>query len=330
MSTVALETYLSPIRDVLADPSIEEIILNRPGEVWIERAGAWTVFEAPALDERRLMQLADLTATYSHQAIGAETPLLSAVLPGGERIQIVMPPACPRDQFGIAIRKVSVIQFTLADYTRQGAFDRDLRSIKATDTQAELAGLLRLDRIEDFLRLAVQSRQNLIVSGGTSSGKTTTLKALIEEMGPDERIITIEDVRELSVPQRNRLHLIASRGEQGVAKVTMASLLEASLRLRPDRILLGEMRGAEAADFLELINTGHPGSISTVHADSPRLAFERLAFMVKRRAGFESMAREDIIAYIQSVVPIVVQFQRFEAGRRGLSSIWYRFAEETN
>lgn len=330
MSTVALETYLAPIREFLTDDRIEEIIINRPGEVFIERAGTWERYDIEALDQRRLNQLTDLTATYTHQAVSAETPLLSAQLPGGERIQVVMPPACPPDMFGIAIRKPSALKFTLADYSRRGAFGGEWRNrtTKVTPVDLELARLLRQDKIEDFLRLAIKSKKNIIISGGTSSGKTTVLKAFIEEMGAEERILTIEDVREVTLPHANKLHLLASKGGQGVARVTVGSLLEACLRLRPDRILLGEMRGAEAADFLELINTGHPGSISTVHADSPRLAFERLSFMVKRKEGFETMDRADIIDYIKSVVHIVVQCQRFEGGFRGMSDIWYCHADE--
>lgn len=323
MSTAALQSYLAPLRPLLERASIEEIIVNRPQEVYVEAGGVWVPYDIPEFDQRRLMQLADLIATYSHQTVGARQPLLSAQLPEGQRVQVVMPPGCLPEMFGLAIRMPSGKRFSLDDLDRAGTLkiSQDHRSTVEEDQQ--LLNLLDSGNVGHFLREAVRRRKNIIISGGTSTGKTTTLRALTDEMGKDERLITIEDVPEIALSQANKLSLIASKGGQGVAKVTMTDLLEASMRLRPDRILLGEMRGAEAADFLELINSGHPGSISTVHADSPRLCFERLSFMVKRREGFQAMTTQALLAYIQSVVDVVVQFRRFDNGFRGVTDIWF-------
>lgn len=327
MSDAALQNYLAPLRAFLDDEAVEEIILNQPGEVFVERAGQWTRHPVPPLDQRRLFQMAELAATYTHQRVSAGTPLLSAYLPGGERLQIVMPPACPAGTFGFAIRKPTTRTLSLEELSKRGSLTLARASLgrgqpDVSTADAQLTRLLRAGQVEELLRLAVQSKRNIIISGGTSTGKTTVLRALTQEFDPTERIITIEDVREIQLAQPNRLHLLASKGNQGVGNVTFASLLEACLRLRPDRILLGEMRGVEAADFLELVNTGHPGSISTVHADSPRLCFERLAFMVKRREGFQSLQHSDLISYIKSVVDLVVQFKRFDGGARGVTDIW--------
>ena len=323
MSTAALRSYLMPLRHLLDDASIEEIIVNRPGEVYVEAAGAWVPHEVPEFDQRRLNQLADLIATYSHQTVGARQPLLSAQLPDGQRVQVVMPPGCRPDMFGLAIRMPSRKRFTLEDLGRNGALSPRVDVRTGTDNDDELMAMLDADDMVGFLRAAVRLRKNIIISGGTSTGKTTTLRALTDEMGKDERLVTIEDVPEIALSQHNTLSLIASKGGQGVAKVTVTDLLEASMRLRPDRVLLGEIRGSEAADFLELINSGHPGSISTIHADSPRLCFERLCFMVKRREGFQAMETEALLAYIQSVIDVVVQFKRFDDGFRGVTQVWF-------
>lgn len=215
----------------------------------------------------------------------------------------------------------------LDDYRRLGSF----RQVEPTgegalsDTDRQLCEHLDAGRIEEFIRLAVVSRYSILLSGGTSSGKTTFLNAILKEVPAEERIITIEDTREVRPIQPNFLPLVASKGDQGEARVTVEMLLQASLRLRPDRIFLGEIRGAEAYSFLRAINTGHPGSITTVHADSPAGAFEQLALMVMQ-AGL-GLKREEIVAYIKSVLPIVIQQTKI-GGWRGTSAIHFaRMAE---
>lgn len=323
MSTAALRSYLIPLQHLLESAHVEEIIVNRPREVYVESGGRWVPHEIPEFDQRRLNQLADLIATYSHQTVGARQPLLSAQLPEGQRVQVVMPPGCLPEMFGLAIRLPSQKRFSLEDLERGGALRSRPDTRADSDGDAGLTTLLENGDMVGFLRGAVRQRKNIIISGGTSTGKTTTLRALTDEMGADERLVTIEDVPEIALSQHNKLSLIASKGGQGVAKVSVTDLLEASMRLRPDRILLGEIRGAEAADFLELINSGHPGSISTIHADSPRLCFERLCFMVKRREGFQAMSTQALLAYIQSVIDVVVQFKRFDNGFRGVTQVWF-------
>ena len=151
---------------------------------------------------------------------------------------------------------------------------------RLSDEVIELKKLLSKNKVHEFLTKAVQSHQNIVISGGTSTGKTTFLNALLQEIPLDERIITIEDTREVNAPHGNMLNLIAAKGDQGKALITIQDLLEATLRLRPDRIILGELRGKEAYTFLRAINTGHPGSICTLHADSPKGAIDQLSLMV--------------------------------------------------
>lgn len=174
---------------------------------------------------------------------------------------------------------------------------------------------------QEFLTLAIQQRRNILISGGTSTGKTTFLNALLKQIPATERIITIEDVPEIHVTQPNSLSLFASRNQQGRAQIDMQHLVEASLRLRPDRIIIGELRGAEAFSFLRAINTGHPGSIATLHADTPLLAFEQLVLMVMQKNL--GLSREQIENYIRLIVEVVVQLKKGEHGMRYVSEIYY-------
>ena len=191
-----------------------------------------------------------------------------------------------------------------------------------------LRDLLNSGQIKQFLIYAVKAKKNIIVSGGTSTGKTTFMNAALRAIPIEERLITVEDAREIQLIQPNRVHLLVSKGGQGRALVTTQDQIEACLRLRPDRIIVGELRGSEAFSFLRAINTGHPGSIATLHADTPALAFEQLILMVMQ-AGL-GMEREQVKIYIQSVIDIVIQLKRGEKGRRFVSEVYFRHAEEEN
>ena len=318
MAEAFLEQFLRPFRPWLASPDVSEIALNGPGEVWIERAGQFGMERhVVAVDRHHLIQLARQVASFTAQAVNEERPLLSATLPTGERIQFVLPPASLAGV--LSIRKQVVCDLSLEAYAEQGA----LASVKVasghSDVDLGLRALLDAGQTFEFLRSAVRARKNLLLSGGTSSGKTTLLNALAKEIPAHERIVTIEDTRELRLPHANTVSLVASRGDQGDARVSVQDLLEASLRLRPDRILLGELRGAEAYTFLRAINTGHPGSLSTLHADSPARAFEQLALMVLQ-AGL-GLGRAEILAYVRSVIDVVVQVSRTAEGRRVVSEV---------
>jgi type IV secretory pathway ATPase VirB11/archaellum biosynthesis ATPase len=187
-----------------------------------------------------------------------------------------------------------------------------------------LQNLLTANRFEDFLRLAVQTRQNILLSGPTGSGKTTLTKALIREIPPHERLITIEDTRELDLTTHpNHVRLYYSKDGQGTAKVTPRQLLEATLRMKPDRVLLAELRSEEAFYYLRNINSGHPGSITSVHAASAELAFEQLVLLVKENESGRELARTDILQLLHRVIDVVVQFQVC-GGRRSIGEIWHR------
>jgi type IV secretion system protein VirB11 len=320
---VYLRTYLAPLAGFLERSDITDIFINGPGDVWIETlTGQIERHAAPQLDDSTLWRLARQIASLSNQGISGEHPLLAATLPDGERVQVVAPPAT-RGSLAIALRKHVVADLTLDDYERVSAFD-EVRTDGGSDAErvdAELRDLLAGGATAQFLRQAVRARKNIIVSGGTSTGKTTFLNALLKEIPSRERLILIEDAAEVQLSHPNAVGLIARRGAGGEARVTADDLVQASLRMRPDRIILGELRGAEAASFLRAVNTGHPGSITTLHADSPRGAVDQLSMLVLQ-AGL-NLGRAEISDYVRGVVDVFVQLSRRD-GRRVISEIVFQ------
>jgi len=277
----------------------------------------------PELDLNHLKNLGNLVAQSTDQIISSERPLLSATLPNGYRIQFVFSPACEAGKVVLSIRKGAVTQFTLDDYEKMGAFANTSTVVKKNPNDDILLKHLKNGDTKEFLRSAVKFKKNMIISGGTSTGKTTFANATFLEIPSEERLITVEDAREVQLPHnKNRVHLLASRGGQGLAKVTTQDLIEACLRLRPDRIIVGELRGAEAFGFLRAVNTGHPGSISTLHADSPDMAFEQLKLMVMQ-AGL-GMPPNEVKTYVRSVIDVIVQLKRGDKGVRYISEIYFK------
>ena len=323
-----LSKALHPLRHWLQSPEVVEIVLNRPGEVWVERLGeaAMQRFDAPAMTEAAIRFLAERVAGFTDQSVSEETPLLSAALPAGERFQAVLAPAAPQGG-AFAIRKQVVKDLSLDDFERMEVFATTVvaEDDELTDVDDELCVLLAAGEKRAFIELAIESRVSILLSGGTSTGKTTALNALLKAIPTDDRILTIEDTRELKPPQANYLPLIASKGDQGRARVAVQHLLEASLRMRPDRIILGEIRGEEAFTFLQAINSGHPGSLSTVHADSPNGAYETLALKVMMSGV--GLSKEEIVSYIRRVLPVVIQMRRDGGVRRWSQIYFHKFSE---
>lgn len=306
--SVYLDAYLAPLRPWLERETVTEIIVNQPGELWIEDAtkpGMQRV-QLDTITDQLMQRLAEQVARISHQGVNREHPLLAATLPDGARIQLVGPPATRR-HWALAIRRHRLLDLPLDAYDRGPIKASPIGAIPDPVTQPI-----------EFLRHAVQQRKTILVSGGTSTGKTTFLNALLREIPDQERVILVEDTAELRLPGRNGLGLIAVKGELGEAKVSANELLQSALRLRPDRIVLGELRGVEAISFLRAINTGHPGSFSTVHANHPRGALEQIALMAMQ-AGI-GLTRAETMEYAASVIDIVVQLDRI-SGQRGIAAI---------
>ncbi len=306
---VYLRSYLQPFAQWLDCDEVNEILVNRPGEIWVEVSGAPTMqrIEAPEITDQLLERLARQIARATSQGVNREHPLLAATLPNGARVQMVGPPAT-RAHWALAIRRHLAVDIDLEAF--QSA---PLDAPPARRTGRDETVAARRDPI-GFLRHAVAERRTVLISGGTSSGKTTFLNSLLKLVPEHERIVIVEDTPEIAARRPNCVGLIAVKGEMGEAKVGVDDLLQASLRLRPDRIIVGEIRGREAAAFLRAVNTGHPGSFTTVHASSPRGALEQIAFMILQ-AGWP-LPRAETIEYAASVVDVIVQLSRRGGLRR--------------
>ena len=318
---VYLRAFLKPLDPWLLRADVTEILINQPGEIWVETnsGGAMQRCEVADLTATALARLAAQVARTNHQGVSRANPLLSGKLPGGERIQIIAPPAT-RQHLAIAIRKHVSVDLDLAAYAAAGAFAA-LKGHQQGEAEGDAGLRARLDGgdILGFFQGAVAARKTILIAGGTSSGKTTFLNALLKQIARHERVITIEDTPEVSLARPNALGLVAVRGDAGEANVTAEDLLQAALRMRPDRLLLGEMRGAEAFSFLRAVNTGHPGSISTIHANSCAGAIEQVALLALQARV--NLGRAEIITYARSVIDIVVQLRRDARGNRIVSEI---------
>jgi type IV secretion system protein VirB11 len=237
----------------------------------------------PSLNFQHCRQLATLVASYNGKSITADKPVLSAALPKGERVQVIIPPACEPNTVSITIRKPSMIDKTLDELDAEGAFEEFMDvDDELLPFEHELLKLKAERHIKEFLDLAVSKHRNILIVGKTGSGKTTVTKSLTRSIPLEERLITIEDVHELFLNQHsNKVHLFYGREDESGAKVTPKQALASCLRMKPDRILLAELRGDEAWEFIKSINTGHPGSISTMHTNGAYEAFEQLTALIK-------------------------------------------------
>lgn len=308
-----LDSFLAPLAPWLRREDVTDIYVNRPGEIWVEALGGKIErHEEPALTEQLLSRMARQIAAYGSQGISRSQPLLAASLPDGSRIQIVAPPAT-RGGHVLAIRRHVASDLSLSDWTESDAFaSLEGEAIELTNERRWRSAGAR--EAETLLRDAVRARKNIVVSGGTSTGKTTFLNALLSEIPGAERLILIEDTEELKLKHANAVGLIAARGKLSEAEVTAEDLLIAALRMRPDRIILGELRGSEAFTFLRAVNTGHPGSMTTIHADTPQRAIEQLALLVLQAGS--KLSRDDVRHYVQESVDVFVQLERRDGKRR--------------
>ena len=287
-----------PIEPYLSDESVSEVMVNGPSNVYVERAGRLSHVAASFTSEASLMRVIERIVAPLGRRIDEGVPMVDARLPDGSRVNAIIPPLSLVGPI-LTIRKFS---------TRRFSMDRLIQIGALTEPMAE------------FLRICVRYRKNIIVSGGTGSGKTTFLNALSESIASDERIVTIEDAAELRLVQPHVLSLEARPANvEGRGEVTIRELVRNALRMRPDRIIVGECRGGEALDMLQAMNTGHDGSLTTGHANSPRDLLSRLEVMVLM-AGMDLPVRA-IREQIAAAVDIVVQQTRFSDGRRRVTSI---------
>lgn len=315
---VYLSSCLEPFQAVLSRPDVTDIYVNRPGEYWVETLGGSVERHAcKAASEASLDRLARQLAAFNHQGLNRDHPLLSATLPDGSRIQVIAPPAT-RETLALAIRRQVAPSLSLQDYVAGDCFAGTRTTSERTRDDAEIAALIQRRDFAEAFALAVRARKNILVSGGTSTGKTTFLNALLREIPAGERLILIEDTPELVCERPECVKLISVRGELGEAQVTMNDLVSASLRMRPDRIILGELRGSEALAFLRAVNSGHPGSMTSIHADSPEGAIEQLTMLVLESGV--SLTRNDIRDYARQSIAMFVHLGR-TGGRRTVEAV---------
>lgn len=324
----AVQQQLLIFKKYLDDPEITEIAVNKPGYVFFEKNSSWTMELNKDITVDRILFLGQAAATFTTQTWNKNQPLLSAALPRGERLQLAQAPAVEEGTVSLTLRKPASQTRNLDDFEKGGLFNEvRLAKNEVTGNELELCNLLETKSYKEFFKLAVQSRMNIVVSGATGSGKTTFMKGLVLEIPLNERLITIEDARELFLPHQNTVHLLYSKGGQSSSNVTSQSLLESCMRMKPDRILLAELRGDETLDYILAAASGHPGSITSCHAGSPALAFERLGLMIQKSSGGAALKFETIQRLLKLTIDIVVQFQNHN-GKRFISEIYFNPQEK--
>ena len=288
--------FLKPIEHLILDDSVSEVMVNGPDCVFVERNGFLEQVPGITLGERSLTVAVKNIARRLGDDISETKPILDSRLPDGSRVAAVIPP-CSLCGVTLTIRKFNSKHFELEDLIRTGTLDRGLAN-----------------RLEDY----VLQRRNILISGGTGTGKTTLLTALGKFIPPDERILLIEDTAEIQLPHKNLVRFEARREQNGTPPVSIRDLLKAALRHRPDRMLLGEIRAGEAFDLLQLLNTGHSGTLSTIHASSAKQGLARFTSCVLQ-SGVEIPYRA-IKTNIGDSLNVVVQIER-RPGRRFISEV---------
>jgi len=291
MSFDVILPFLRPIEGLIKDPSVSEIMVNGPSSVFIERDGQIEPVPGVSIAEKSLQVAVRNIARALGDEISEEKPLLDSRLPDGSRVAAVMPP-CSVGGTTLTIRKFHARFFTAEELVRAGSLSPGLR---------------------DCFRDSVEKHRNILISGGTSSGKTTLLTALAEFISDADRVVLIEDTSEVQICKPNLVRFEARREQPGIPAVTIRDLLRATLRHRPDRILVGEVRGGEAFDLLQALNTGHSGTLSTIHANSAVQALSRFTSCVLQ-SGVE-LPYQAIRANIGDAVHLVIHLER-RNGRR--------------
>ena len=287
-----------PIEPLIRDPTVTEVMVNGPHLVYVEREGKLIETDVHFEDEAHVKRIIQRIVQPLGRRVDRSRPMVDARLPDGSRVNVIISP-CALDGSVITIRKFPSKRLTIEELIRLGTLS---------------------EQVAEFIRACVLARLNIVVSGGTGSGKTTLLNVLSSFIPSDERIVTIEDSAELQLHQRHVVRLETAPAEpDGTGRVTIHDLVINALRMRPDRIVVGEVRGGEALDMLQAMNTGHDGSLTTVHANTPRDAISRLETMVLM-SGFDLPLRV-VRAQIASAIDLIIQQERMRDGSRKITRV---------
>ncbi|HCD7579436.1 TPA: P-type DNA transfer ATPase VirB11 [Escherichia coli] len=294
------------INDLLNIPGVSDVAINRPGELWyLPGMGEWQRKAQPSLTYANCMSMAKAMATFHGRDINPQSPVKTVELPGEERGLIVIPPACSKNAVSFTLRKPSLTRLTLDDYIDSGRFEtvnvRDRMQNELQGWQKELAMELKKKNWRYVFNAAIEHRLNIIIFGGTGSGKTTFAKSIVDLYPRNRRMLTIEEVNELKLPYHpNHVHLIY--GDY----VTSKELVTAAMRMKPDHVFLAEITGDEVWDYITLLNTGHPGSITTCHADGTLEGFSRTADLVKQSGIGGGLTFDYILNKVKTAFDLVI------------------------
>lgn len=298
------------LQDILDLDGLTEVAINEPGTVWFDRGQGWESKQLKALTFDTCKNLAKSLTVYAGITTALEIhPIASVILPDGERGQIAVPPATESNVVSMTFRKPSLARFSLNDYASTGRFSK-VSSMKfgefgLSEVQQRLLELKEVGNFETFFTEAVKANLNILLVGGTGSGKTTVMKAMVDNYPVDARLFTIEDVHELDLPlHKNHLHLFYKQGG-----LTPKQIIESCMRMKPDHVLLAELRGDEAWTYLEMLNTGHDGSITTIHANDCRSAPSRLAGLVKQSEIGQTLDIDHIMNTIKKSIDVIAFFK---------------------
>ncbi|MGA8906317.1 MAG: P-type DNA transfer ATPase VirB11 [Acidobacteriaceae bacterium] len=317
-AALQLNYLMRPLAPWLEDPGTEEICINRPGEVFRE--------ESIALDLADLEDIATLAGALRKQDVGPRNPLCATELPGGERLQICIPPAVPAGSISLTIRKpggsVAPIRSVACRYGTARWNQWETRKETECRDFSELLVLSESGNLEAFLEKCVTARLTILNCGATGSGKTTMSKTLIGAIPATDRIITIEDTLELVIPQPNHVRLLYSKDNIGLSNVTAETLLQASLRMRPDRVLLQELRDDAAWTYVNEVVSGHPRSITTIHGKNPEDAFKKLFALVKGSPQGGKWDDRTLIDFLASAVDVIIPFHN-EGALYEIREVWF-------
>lgn len=311
------------ILEYMSSPDVTEICINKPGEIYLETLQGWRRIEVPGLNFERARQFCTAVVNESNtgQRITDTDPVVSLTFPTGQRAQFVIPPACDAGKVSITIRLPSKHTKSLQQYQEDGFFDQILEQGHTLgEHDRELLELKYSRNYAEFFKKAVLYKKNIVVSGATGSGKTTFMKSLVNHIPGDERLVTIEDARELFIAQPNAVHLLYSKGGQSTSNVTAKSCMEACLRMKPDRIILAELRGDESFYFIRNCASGHPGSITSCHAGSTTQTWDQLALMVKASAEGAGLEFAIIKRLLMMTIDVLVHIKA-HAGQRNITGI---------